>query len=456
MPDYPDPTFNPPFANDVAFVDRGWFKNVLHFANKHRQENLVNAAASHIVSHLEFGACLADYPQLNIRYNKLRKLEDIEDLDQSGRPRVRFVNYYTISTGFIKPSKSPSPHEPASGRSEPSGDPRGLSHDLSSLELTPGEPPSETRGDTPRISVEEYDDGSETGSLQILEPMPEPELGPGADSEPDLTLKPPQDGPELKSGSGPQPDPDTKPMPEALGEKSEPQSEDLPQYQAFDSDIKHATPDGNSTQDGPITNNDNPDLPTIPDTPIAPDTPDFDTYPDKESRKQAEKTHKAAQKAYSQAIKARDKAIKDRQKALEKQQRKVLKEEKKQARLLAKSGPPPHEAAASNTSNISPTNDPLQGDYETTEEKRPNNPRKEKPPRRRKFCMLPPKTSARDPTWVEVYMEGVDEVGAHCGLFFSGPHYERLVGDVGERIAGWVWEDATRRVLLEEREAGGV
>ncbi len=35
-------------------------------------------------------------------------------------------------------------------------------------------------------------------------------------------------------------------------------------------------------------------------------------------------------------------------------------------------------------------------------------------------------------------MEGVDEVGAHCGLFFPGEHYERLVGDVGSRIVGWV------------------
>jgi hypothetical protein len=56
---------------------------------------------------------------------------------------------------------------------------------------------------------------------------------------------------------------------------------------------------------------------------------------------------------------------------------------------------------------------------------------------------------------VEVYMEGVDEVGAHCGLFMPGPHYERLVGDVGERIAGWVWEEASRRVILEGGGGGG-
>jgi hypothetical protein len=52
-------------------------------------------------------------------------------------------------------------------------------------------------------------------------------------------------------------------------------------------------------------------------------------------------------------------------------------------------------------------------------------------------------------------MEGVDEVGAHCGLFVPrAPHYEALVGDVGERIAGWVGEDASRRVVLEALACG--
>jgi hypothetical protein len=46
-------------------------------------------------------------------------------------------------------------------------------------------------------------------------------------------------------------------------------------------------------------------------------------------------------------------------------------------------------------------------------------------------------------------MEGVDEVGAHCGLFFSGPQYESLVGNVGERIGKWVEEDAERRAILD-------
>lgn len=78
-----------------------------------------------------------------------------------------------------------------------------------------------------------------------------------------------------------------------------------------------------------------------------------------------------------------------------------------------------------------------------------------KPRKLRKFCNLPDPVpsaaggTARDRTWVDIFMADVDEVGAHCGLFMAGPHYERLVGDVGSRIVGWVQEDLTKRAILE-------
>ena len=44
-----------------------------------------------------------------------------------------------------------------------------------------------------------------------------------------------------------------------------------------------------------------------------------------------------------------------------------------------------------------------------------------------------------DPCWVRVFMAGVDEVGAHCGLFFvDGERYEWFVGDVAGRIEDWI------------------
>ena len=89
-----------------------------------------------------------------------------------------------------------------------------------------------------------------------------------------------------------------------------------------------------------------------------------------------------------------------------------------------------------------------------------------KKPKDKHFCILPPRDSAgdRDPIWQRVFMEGMDEVGAHCGLFFpqgvspSGKEhadgqdmwserYAQLVGDVAERIEGWVQDYMTERVM---------
>jgi hypothetical protein len=68
-------------------------------------------------------------------------------------------------------------------------------------------------------------------------------------------------------------------------------------------------------------------------------------------------------------------------------------------------------------------------------------------PKDRKFCTLPPKDSSgeRDPCWIRIFMPNVDEVGAHCGLFFVDARYERLVGDVASRVEGWVLDENGRR-----------
>ncbi len=385
-----DPYFDPPFVNDVAFVDRGWLKNIIHFAAKHKEENLVSAAANHIMSHLEFGSCLADYPELRARYSRLRQLEDVDDVRQSGAARVRFVNYFTVSTGVVKQPKPESPDgslkapdmpEKSDTQSSPEVDSQ-ISTSIVSTENSPVP--------TPRVSTEEYSDDLNMETLQILDPMPEPE---------------PSDPPSQAEENG--------------------------------AETEHLAADASPLTNHGISNPDDLILPPIPDVPTAPTPPDFDAYPDKEARKDAKNTFKLAQKAHAQAVKARDKAIKDRdkalkdrdkavrdhQKALDKQQRKALKLKEKEAKKL-------------------------QDKVDKDDEK---DRKKTKPPRRRKFCMLPG-ASGSDPTWVEVYMEGVDEVGAHCGLFLPGPHYEPLVGGVGEKIAGWVWEDASRRVVVGMEE----
>jgi hypothetical protein len=82
-----------------------------------------------------------------------------------------------------------------------------------------------------------------------------------------------------------------------------------------------------------------------------------------------------------------------------------------------------------------------------------------KPFKDRTFCTLPPKDGSgiRDPTWVRVLMKDVDLVEAHCGLFFPDPNddrYEKLIGDVGDRVCQWVGEAESERVAGEFEAQG--
>ncbi|PKS10721.1 hypothetical protein jhhlp_002478 [Lomentospora prolificans] len=161
------------------------------------------------------------------------------------------------------------------------------------------------------------------------------------------------------------------------------------------------------------------------------------SLPDKAARKQSEKETKTRQKAYDRAVKAREKLIKQRDKLIEKHYRQQEKAAAKAAAAAAAARPPP------------PSNPPLPFAREAGGGGgvAPADGKEKKP---RKFCALPRKRNGEvDTAWVAVFMEGVDEVGAHCGLFFPGPHYEKLVGDVGERIVGWVHEDLSRRAVAE-------
>ncbi|KAK4179179.1 hypothetical protein QBC36DRAFT_84770 [Triangularia setosa] len=385
----PDPTYNPTFFNDVAFIDRGWLKNIAHFAQKHKQENLFEAAAAHIVSHLEFGGCLADWNGLKSRYKRLRQLEDIDDIAHSELgPRVRFVNYYTVSTGILKKPRKSSTPTPVNSLLRPS---------TSS--------PMQSGVSTPRISIEDHSEAGRAEVLQILEPTPIAEEEPLAEEEPaekEETLL-------------------TAPTPSASHPSS--QAEE--------------------------------DLPPIPDQPTTPTPPDLDSLPDKESRKSAEKAYKLTKKTYEEAVKTRNKAVKTREKAVakmakeaEKQQKLAEKEAEKQAKAEQKAYEKEQKQLQKEQERqqqsklhkiISPT---------PPNEEDDNDEQQEGKRRLGKFCLLPREKD--DECWIQVYMQDVDEVGAHCGLFFdTAPHYERLVGDVGERVVSWVREDETRRLVRE-------
>ncbi|KAK4453640.1 hypothetical protein QBC34DRAFT_394597 [Podospora aff. communis PSN243] len=393
QPPTQDPLFNPPFFNDISFVDRGWMRNIAHFARKHKEENIVEAAAHHIMSHLEFGGCLADYPGLRTRYNNLRKLEDVDEakIPAGGQriPRVRFVNYFTASTGLPKKPKA----IPAPGASE--GSNNALLKPTNSQEANPSDINSGTS--TPRISIEDHSESGRPLVLQELEPVPE------SDDRTAVTHT----------------------------NDSIPLTEDTSN-----------TPGGNPSWDD--------SLPPIPDLPTPPEPPNLEAYTDKEARKQAEKEAKRARKIYEQAVKNRERAVKERQKILDKRARKTVKEAEKRAKTEQKEA---HTRQKSELKQRAKEEQELQAEIDKfylEESSQPSVVEKEKKKKEKKFCMLPSKSAGvRDPTWVRVYMEGVDEVGAHCGLFVPGPHYEKLVGDMGSRIVEWVQDDSTRRAIAE-------
>lgn len=101
-PTAPNPNFDPPFKNDVRLVDRGFFKGMMHFVNKNT-DNLSRSIFNRIVSPVKFANCVNNYSELRRRYRRLMELEAAE----YSPGRVRFVNYYTSSTGRRKTKTKP-------------------------------------------------------------------------------------------------------------------------------------------------------------------------------------------------------------------------------------------------------------------------------------------------------------------------------------------------------------
>ena len=431
-----DPNFNPPFPNDVRIPIRNGWRNALHFINKH-SDGLSRATQGYIMSHFEFGGCLADYKGLRKRYSTLRALED------NRKYRRRFVNYYTASTGKPKREKldpgndigatitqiSRAGSNQSSIRDQIERE-RDQSCDQRSLE------PSR------RTSIEEQNYGDEA-NLETAPSSFSAERGvPSTDSSAESSFSGSDPGVNRR---------DSYPIPdhEYNSTKTSEADQRHNHINSSDGKLNSANPVVSTTEDL--------ELPPIPDHPIEPSFFDPTIYKDKDTRKLAGKEHTQQTKFYHRALKDRDTAIKNRRKFLEKRAKAAEKAQGKEKKEAAKA-----KAVAEKVANDEYEVDRAEKKSAKKEEKRkekqpskapkPNTPNPSstlshppetpKPPKDKKFCLLPSKTAGqRDPTWVRVYMPGVDEVGAHCGLFFpQGEHYEWLVRDVGERVATWIKE----------------
>lgn len=443
-----DPNYDPPFPNDVRLPQRTGWANALHFINKH-SDGLAKATQAYVKSHLEFGGAMADYKGLKSRYTSLRALEDLSAHDPA---RTRFINYYTASTGRPKKPKS----TPISRIQTDEFDNSTVQNEeetrCESLKVAE----TQSLSSNSKISADAPDESAVTeGCTEVTE---DNLLGGDAHFTDDgRTSESSQDMDHVD------------PAPISDDELANSRSHVGPA----------APPSFLSTKSSISTTDDlsPPGLPPIPPMPEEPPAFAPTTYADKDAQKLAEKDHARRIKAFQRAVKDRDKAISDRRKFLEKKEKDARKErekglkdeerekmkvmekgekerakqeieekkraEKKQAKekeekkriekKQAKAEKEAQKKAAIDAPSLSKTSSIEAGVGN-------DGSSSERPKRDKKFCMLPPKINGvMDPCWVRVFMPGVDEVGAHCGLFFvDGERYQKFVVDVADRIEAWV------------------
>ena len=452
-----DPNYDPPFVNDVRLPQRTAWSNTWHFLNKH-SDDLRRATQSYVKSHLEFGGAMADYNGLKNRYGKIRALEDVKAPE-----RTRFVNYYTASTGRPKKPKEPLPHHSISHNRQQDANSSQMALQMHDASL--GAPDSHLSDMRPQISVEEQkdigivkDDARNQGKafLAASDGIVDDEGARSDASEAMYNLHPaPVTDDEWNGGL------DSHSRPAAVEPRRSSPTSDSSDSKA-PSIVSMNVPPHRAA----------PSLPPILTTPEEPAPFNASLYMDKDTRKLAEKEHSRQVKAYKQAVRDRDKGIADRRKLVEKRGKDAAKEkeklEKSEERERIKAEQRSMEkgererAKAERKEQKKSEKERLKAEKQRMKvesDKLRNAPplktvsraesvvdcangelKEGKAKRDKKFCMLPSKEDGQiDACWVRVFMPGVDEVGAHCGLFFvDGERYQWFVNDVAERIEDWV------------------
>jgi hypothetical protein len=387
------------------------WESTLHFIAKHH-ENLMQATGTYLMSHLEFAACLADPIGLKTRYTQIRGLDDGLPMPDGGVDRVRFANYYTISYGRDKATVvNPPPPVPTEedmvGPSRNQGHnfdvESGLEASVAQLAIVGAGLPVKAHSPTPSAA-------SSMQSMQELEPEPMSPLSQVSSA--------PKDPPPLHldvANPSVEVDPRTPIAPNV-------------------DDVEALFPPVSAPPAEPI-------LQAIPEN------------VEKQHRKALEKENKRLHAEYERQLKEHAKLVKAREKAIAKEREKVTKEREKERKQKEKEDKEKErlEEQERRRQQGEEEKQERQLEMELQKEKEKAE-KKNKPPRQRKFCIIP---SQQDATWTPVEMKGVDEVGAHCGLFFVGEVYAKLVGDVADRIEGWVDDERTRKLVEQTRDWEG-
>lgn len=516
-----DPNYNPSFNNDVMLPVRQGWRNALHFVTKHHQD-LIGATKQLVKAHMEFGGAMADYSGLKARYTRIRALEEqATDIrrsivgDQFTPPRVRFVNYYTASTG--RPKKPKHHTSLTDVKASPS---------LASFDL---QPVPEAKINNTLVGEQDL---SVLGEPKMDGTCAEKDKNPHVDAQADefdakddvedismgmqaldpLAMSDPSDFDTSDTESWADAMEDVEGQGKTVTASSQEQTIAVPSNGSALSLTQ--APSLNDASTVSIAASE--PVPPIPGLPQKPTEPDYTLYVDKDTRKLAEKDYARSLKTYERAVRDRERAIRDRERLEERRQKQTIKESKKVERDAEKEAkrkekgkekelkrqessqsaaaekafqlnrqqsekewktalemkwnnedgtvaPMPSSSSSmvrnpsigtssltpstSLTPSISLASTQAAAEAEAEAEAKAQQPRKE-----RNFCALPPSDSAgnRDPTWVKVFMPDVDEVGAHCGLFFpTSDSYEGLVGDVADLIMEWTTEAEGERVAAE-------
>ena len=302
-----DPNFDPPFQNDIRLpVRKGW-DNTLHFIMKH-SDGLTQATKSYVTSHLEFGGCLADYPGLKNRYTKIRELEDVNERQDNFDPlavplkRVRFVNYYTASTGRIPKDKPPPGVKKSDKQRQPSVVSSDMCEEMQNLSLVPTESQS-----LPNISDEssrqpqDIDNPiSRAISISVQHEATETAVDEEALSDANQEMSHVEPGP--------------------FTDESDPEHEESAASNA-DRTAESGRTILSPEHDDTAKRSSSLQLPPVPPSPTTPLPFDPSPYTNKDERKIAEKEHSRQMKAFQRAVKDRDKTIKERRKLVEKREK---------------------------------------------------------------------------------------------------------------------------------------
>jgi len=445
-------------------------RGIRNFLTKY-SGNIPGATVQYVMSHMEFAACLADPMGLSTRYRRLRGLEDGKEISALGGNglvggyRVRFVNYYTVCYGRDK-EKEKERREEATAALAKTNTETSQHKEVNVSQLVGPMSSSQHKRVLSNASVNTVtsvvtNDEKQLDINGVSPPATPAEGSPRSSTSTPPLLPPLHSVPVVPRNKGDQipPRPQSPPQPEA---SQAPQAILNLRSQRYS-------------------------LPPIPPPPVPPPLhEDLSHITDQRLQKLHMKENKRLWKEHWRREKAHSKLIKEREKVLLKLEGKVTqspkptsgkekgscegeksgklkKERVKVERREKKFCLIPKEAKGGNA----------MGEEEAGV------------------------SESRDETWVKVPMGNVDEVGAHCGLFMAGAEifeppramiprevgvvggtsgglvdldagggrqsmdvpqalpmddddrreleakrrqYERLVGDLAERIEGWVKE----------------